>query len=70
MLKRIYYPILLICLSLTNISGCSKQSSMEAVEKEVETPTAQKEAVIETKTETTSDAAVTEAILLQVSGMT
>ena len=70
MLKRIYYPILLICLSLTIISGCSKQSSMEAVEKEVETPTAQKEAVIETKTETTSDAAVTEAILLQVSGMT
>jgi len=70
MLKRIYYPILLICLSLTIISGCSKQSSIEAVEKEVETPTAQKEAVIETKTETTSDAAVTEAILLQVSGMT
>jgi hypothetical protein len=70
MLKRIYYPILLICLSLTIISGCSKQSSIEAVEKDVETPTAQKEAVIETKTETTSDAAVTEAILLQVSGMT
>ena len=70
MLKRIYYPILLICLSLIIISGCSKQSSIEAVEKEVETPTAQKEAVIETKTETTSDAAVTEAILLQVSGMT
>ena len=70
MLKRIYYPILLICLSLTIISGCSKQSSIEAVEKEVETPTAQKEAVIETKTETTSDATVTEAILLQVSGMT
>ena len=70
MLKRIYYPILLICLSLTIISGCSKQSSIEAVEKEVETPTAQKEAVIETKTETTSDASVTEAILLQVSGMT
>ena len=70
MLKRIYYSSLLICLSLTIISGCSKQSSIEAVEKEVETPTAQKEAVIETKTETTSDAAVTEAILLQVSGMT
>ena len=70
MLKRIYYPILLICLSLTIISGCSKQSSIEAVGKEVETPTAQKEAVIETKTETTSDASVTEAILLQVSGMT
>ena len=70
MLKRIYSPILLICLSLTIISGCSKQSSIEAVEKDVETPTAQKEAVIETKTETTSDAAVTEAILLQVSGMT
>lgn len=70
MLKRIYYPILLICLSLIIISGCSKQSSIEAVEKDVETPTAQKEAVIETKTETTSDAAVTEAILLQVSGMT
>ena len=70
MLKRTYYPILLICLSLTIISGCSKQSSIEVVEKEVETPTAQKEAVIETKTETTSDAAVTEAILLQVSGMT
>ena len=70
MLKPIFYPILLICLSLTIISGCSKQSSIEAVEKEVETPTAQKEAVIETKTETTSDASVTEAILLQVSGMT
>ena len=70
MLKPIYYPILLICLSLTIISGCSKKSSIEAVEKEVETPTAQKEAVIETKTETTSDASVTEAILLQVSGMT
>ncbi|MAT75728.1 hypothetical protein CMK14_11360 [Candidatus Poribacteria bacterium] len=70
MLKPIYYPILLICLSLTIISGCSKQSSIEVVEKEVETPTAQKEAVIETKTETTSDASVTEAILLQVSGMT
>ena len=70
MLKRTYYPILLICLSLTIISGCSKQSSIEVVEKEVETPTAQKEAVIETKTETTSDASVTEAILLQVSGMT
>ena len=53
MLKPIYYPILLICLSLTIISGCSKRSSIEAVEKEVETPTAQKEAVIETKTETT-----------------
>ena len=70
MLKPIFYPILLICLSLTIISGCSKQSSIEVVEKEVETPTAQKEAVIETKTETTSDASVTEAILLQVSGMT
>ena len=70
MLKRIYYPILLICLSLTVVLGCSKQSSIEAMEKEVETPTAQKEAVVETKTETTSDAAATEAILLQVSGMT
>ena len=70
MLKPIYYPILLICLSLIIISGCSKKSSIEALEKEVETPTAQKEAVIETKTETTSDASVTEAILLQVSGMT
>ena len=70
MLKRTYYPILLICLSLTIISGCSKQSSIEVVEKEVETPTAQKETAIKPKTETTSDAAVTEAISLQVSGMT
>ena len=70
MLKRTYYPILLICLSLTIISGCSKQSSIEVVEKEVETPTAQKETAIKPETETTSDAAVTEAISLQVSGMT